>query len=266
MATLIVNDNSAGLPVILLVDDHEDILLFLTTLLKDKYKILTAYDGQEACEILENNWVSLVVSDVMMPEMDGFELCEWMKSNEDLIHIPLILLTAKDTIQSKIQGLKIGADAYIEKPFSSEHLQIQIDNLLRGRVQLKDFYANSPLARVNHGSHVKGNEQFLEEIKQLILDHLDDPDLDVVRLAEMLHMSRPTLYRKIKSLFNLSPNEMIHLIRLTKAAEMIAQDQLRISEVAERVGYKSVGQFGRNFSKQFKMTPSEYMEKVRRAL
>ncbi|HTN36179.1 MAG TPA: helix-turn-helix domain-containing protein, partial [Arachidicoccus sp.] len=186
--------------------------------------------------------------------------------NEDLIHIPLILLTAKDTIQSKIQGLKIGADAYIEKPFSSEHLQIQIDNLLRGRVQLKDFYANSPLARVNHGSHVKGNEQFLEEIKQLILDHLDDPDLDVVRLAEMLHMSRPTLYRKIKSLFNLSPNEMIHLIRLTKAAEMIAQDQLRISEVAERVGYKSVGQFGRNFSKQFKMTPSEYMEKVRRAL
>lgn len=263
MEPFIEKETNNALPVLLLVDDHEDILLFLTSILKDKYKIYTAYDGTEACAILESQWVHLVVSDVMMPEMDGFELCQWMKSKDDYIHIPLILLTAKDTLQSKIDGLKIGADAYIEKPFSPEYLEVQIGNLLKSRVQLKSFYAHSPLAHVSNMGFSKGNEQFLEEIQQLILQHLGDHELDVVMLADALHMSRPTLYRKIKTIFDLSPNEMIHMIRLNKAAELIANEQLRMSEVAERVGYNSMSQFSRNFLKQFKMTPSEYKEKTK---
>lgn len=263
MESLIEKETNTTLPVLLLVDDNEDILLFLKSILKDKYKIHTAYDGKEACAILESQWVHLVVSDVMMPEMDGFELCEWMKSSDDYVQIPLILLTAKDTLQSKIDGLKLGADAYIEKPFSPEYLLVQIGNLLKSRGQLKAFYAHSPLAHVSNLGFSKGNEQFLEKIQQLILEHLDNHALDVAMLADALHMSRPTLYRKIKTVFDLSPNEMIHMIRLNKAAELMASEQLRMSEVAERVGYNSMSQFSRNFFKQFKMTPSEYKEKTK---
>jgi len=252
-------------PAVLLVDDQEDILLFLSSLLQNKYRIFTAFDGKEACTILESKGIHLVISDVMMPEMDGFELCNWMKSHEELSHIPLILLTAKDTLQSKIEGLKIGADAYIEKPFSAEHLEVQVSNLLKTRSQLQNFYTKSPLAHLSLDTQAKASEPFLEEIKEVIYAHLDNPDLDVVFLANMMHVSRPTLYRKIKTLFNLSPNEMIHFIRLNKAAELIAEDRYRLSEISEQVGYHSLGQFGRNFSKQFNMTPSEFLEKIRRA-
>lgn len=254
-------ENKANMPGLLLVDDQEDILLFLSSLFGSKYRIFMAYDGKEATELLESQRINLVISDVMMPEMDGFELCDWLKSNDELCHIPIILLTAKDTIQSKIDGLKIGADAYIEKPFSAEHLQAQMENLMRGRSQLKEYYAHSPLAHISQLGFSKGDEQFLADIQGLIMKHLDDPELDVEKLADLLHMSRPTLYRKVKTVFDLSPNEMIHLIRLNKAAELLVKEQLRISEVAEMVGYNSVSQFGRNFFKQFKMKPSEYKEK-----
>ncbi|UAY54899.1 response regulator transcription factor [Arachidicoccus terrestris] len=251
-------------PAILLVDDQEDILLFLNSLLQSQYRIHTAYDGKEACEILKSKGIHLVISDVMMPEMDGFELCDWMKSHAELSHIPLILLTAKDTMQSKIEGLKIGADAYIEKPFSAEHLKVQIENLLKNRTQLQAFYTKSPLAHLSADAGQKASEPFLEDIKSIIFDNLDNPDLDVVFLAGKMHVSRPTLYRKIKTFFHLSPNEMIHLLRLNKAAELIAEDRYRFSEIAEMVGYHSLGQFGRNFSKQFNMTPSEFLDKIRR--
>lgn len=252
-------------PAILLVDDQEDILLFLNSLLQSSYRIYTAYDGKEACEILKSKGVHLVISDIMMPEMDGFELCEWMKTHADLSHIPLILLTAKDTLQSKIDGLKIGADAYIEKPFSAKHLEVQVSNLLKNRSQLQSFYTKSPLAHLSTDAQLKASEPFLEEIKEAIYANLDNPDLDVVFLAGIMHVSRPTLYRKIKTLFKLSPNEMIHFLRLNKAAELITEDRFRMSEIAEMVGYHSLGQFGRNFSKQFNMTPSEFLEKIRRA-
>ena len=116
------------------------------------------YDGKEACEILASKGIHLVISDVMMPEMDGFELCEWMKAHGELSHVPLILLTAKDTLQSKIEGLKIGADAYIEKPFSPEHLDAQVSNLLKNRTQLQSFYTKSPLAHLNAETQSKASE------------------------------------------------------------------------------------------------------------
>lgn len=252
-------------PVILLVDDQEDILLFLTSLLQEKYRIITAYDGKEACELMESKGVHLVISDVMMPEMDGFEFCDWLKTHETLSHIPLILLTAKDTLQSKIEGLKIGADAYIEKPFSAKHLEVQVANLLRTRSQLQQFYTKSPLAHLSLETGQKASTSLLEAIKEVIYDNLDNPDLDVEFLAGSMHVSRPTLYRKIKSLFNLSPNELILFLKMNKAAELISEDKYSLGEVSEKVGYHSLGQFGRNFSKQFDMTPSEFLEKIRRA-
>ncbi|MDE1191032.1 MAG: response regulator [Arachidicoccus sp.] len=255
--------NGTVLPTILLVDDNEDILFFLSVLFKANYHILTAIDGKEACAILESQCVHLVISDVMMPDIDGFELCSWIKNRPDFAHIPVILLTAKDAFQSKIDGLKKGADVYIEKPFSTEHLEVQVENLLQNRFLIKEFYTSSPMSHIYSMDMNKNKEQFLEEIQNVIFEHLNNLEFDVNQMADLLHMSRPTLYRKIKSVFQVAPNELIHHIRLNKAAELIAGGQMRISEVAEQVGYNSLSQFGRHFSKQFNMAPSEYKERVK---
>ena len=136
------------LSVILIVDDNEEILRFLERILENKYSILKAENGQEALTLLQTEAVQLIVSDVMMPVMDGFELCKIIKSNVEHSHIPVILLTAKNTIQSKVEGLELGADAYIEKPFSKEHLLAQIASLLSNRNAIREFYASSPLVHI----------------------------------------------------------------------------------------------------------------------
>lgn len=253
-------------PVVLLVDDSEDLLDYLSHDLKKKYHIYTAKDGTEALTILQNEFVQLVVSDVVMPGMDGFELCGKIKSTPELSHIPVILLTGKNTLQSKIQGLKTGADAYIEKPFSLDHLYVQIDNLLENRLKLKESYARSSLVPVNSSVPSKADETFGEQLTDMILSNLHNTDLDVQRIAVLMNMSRSTLYRNMKSLSGISPNDVINLARLKKAAELINAGNFRINELAKEVGYSSSAQFRRNFQKQFKMPPAAYIEKVKSAI
>lgn len=247
------------IPTILLVDDNEEIIEFLAGELGPQYRVLKAFDGNEALAVLEKEAVHLVISDVMMPEMDGFELCGIIKSNFDYSHIPVILLTAKNTLQSKIEGLKLGADAYIEKPFSPEHLQVQIANLLSNRSKIREYFANSPLVHIKSMAYSTADEQFLETLNEAIRYHLEDTELDVEKLARIMNMSRPTLYRKIKAISNLTPNELINITRLKKAAEMLATGQHKVYEVADMVGYNSQNNFGRSFLKQFGITPTEYM-------
>lgn len=246
-------------PLLLLVDDNEEILEFLEHELNEKYSILKAFNGQEALELLNENAVQLVISDVMMPVMDGFELCRIIKTNFDYSHVPVILLTAKNTLQSKIEGLELGADAYIEKPFSPEYLQVQIANLLINRNKIKEFFASSPLVHIKSIAYSKADEQFLEKINDSIFKNLEDAELDVEKLAKLMNMSKPTLYRKIKSLSDLSPNELINITRLKKAAELLVEGNYKIYEVADMVGFASQTNFGRNFLKQFGMTPTDYL-------
>lgn len=246
-------------PTVLLVDDNEEIIEFLAEVLGAQYAVLKAFDGQEALSVLDKETVHLVVSDVMMPGMDGFELCRLIKTNFDFSHIPVILLTAKNTLQSKIEGLKLGADAYIEKPFSPEHLEVQIANLLSNRNKIREYFANSPLVHIKSMAYSTADEQFLESLNETIRNHLEDTELDVEKLARIMNMSRPTLYRKIKAISNLTPNELINITRLKKAAEMLAGGQHKVYEVADLVGYNSQNNFGRNFLKQFGITPTEYM-------
>ncbi|MFT4155635.1 response regulator [Parafilimonas sp.] len=246
-------------PVILLVDDHEDILDFISNDLSDKYTVLTATDGRQAMELLNNETVHLIISDVMMPEMDGFELCEAIKTNINYSHIPVILLTAKNSLQSKIEGLEHGADAYIEKPFSPEYLQVQIANLLINRNKIKEHFANSPLVHIKSMAHTKADEEFLETLNNIIYENIENPDLDVEQLARKMNMSRPTFYRKIKLVSDLTPNELINLARLKKAAELLAEGNYKIYEVAGMVGYNSQTNFGRSFLKQFGITPRDYV-------
>lgn len=247
-------------PVILVVDDNEEILEFLADELSEKYEVLTAENGRIALELIREQPVQLIVSDVMMDEMNGFELCRSLKQNFEYNHIPLILLTAKNTLQSKIEGLEIGADAYIEKPFATEYLQVQIANLLANRNKLKEYFAHSPLVHIKSIAYSKSDESFLEKLNEVICNNLEDTELDVEKLAKFLNISRPTLFRKIKSISGLTPNDLINLTRLKKAAELLAEGDYKIYEVSDMVGYHSQTNFGRNFFKQFGMTPTEYQK------
>jgi two-component system cell cycle response regulator len=248
-------------PGVLIVDDNKDIIEFLSENLKSKYSVLSASNGEAALEILEKESVHLIVSDIMMPVMDGFELCKRVKSSFHHCHIPVILLTAKKTLEAKINGLELGADAYVEKPFSPKHLQAQIANLLANRNKIKDFFANSPLVHIKSIAYSKADEEFLERLNEFINENLKNPELDVEQLARAMNMSRPTFYRKIKGISDLSPNELINISRLKKAAELLVEGKYKIYEIADVVGFTSQHHFSRSFLKQFGVTPSEYQAK-----
>lgn len=247
------------LPAILLVDDNEEILHFLDRILRDKYTVLKAENGMAALKVLEAEPVQLVVTDVMMPVMDGFELCRIIKSNFEYSHIPVILLTAKNTIQAKVEGLELGADAYIEKPFSKEHLLAQIASLIANRNMMRAYFASSPLVHLKSMAHSKADERFLENLNQTIYNNIEDRELDVEKLARILNMSRITLYRKIKAISDLTPVELINTTRLKRAAELLAEGDYKMYEIADLVGFTSQSNFARAFQKQFNMTPTEYM-------
>jgi DNA-binding response OmpR family regulator len=245
-------------PTLLLVDDNEDMLEFLTDELSEKYTLLTALNGEQALCILNEETVNLVISDVTMPVMDGFEFCKQIKSNTEYSHVPVILLTAKNTLQSKINGLELGADAYIEKPFAMEYLLAHIASLLANRAKIKEFFAHSPLVHIKSMAHTKSDEAFLDKINEFIFQHLDEQDLDVDKLARQMNMSRPTLFRKIKSIADMTPSELVNITRLKKAAELLAEGDYKVYEVSDMVGFSSQTAFGRSFLKQFGMTPTEY--------
>jgi len=247
------------LPILLLVDDNEEILEFLERILNSKYTILKATDGQEAIKVIKAEAVQLVISDVMMPVMDGFELCKIIKTNIEYSHIPVILLTAKNTIQSKVEGLELGADAYIEKPFSKEHLQAQIASLLNNRNMIREYFASSPLVHIKSMAHSKADERFLETLNNTICLHIEEVDLDVEKLAKIMNMSRITLYRKIKAISVLTPIELINITRLKKAAGLLAEGDYKIYEIADKVGFSTQSNFTRSFQKQFGITPTEYI-------
>ncbi len=250
-------------PVVLLVDDNKEILEFIASNLTDTYEVVECYDGAQALEYLRQNSVHLIVSDVMMPVMDGFEFCRLIKSDVELSHLPFVLLTAKNTLQSKLEGLELGADAYIEKPFSPRHLKTQIANLLANRRKVMDYFSNSPYAHVKSIAHTREDEKFMERLTDIIIEHLREQELDVEKLAKYLNMSRPTFYRKIKAISDLTPNELINLTKLKKAAELLAEGKYNINEIGEIVGYSSSRIFTSNFQKQFNISPHEYISQIK---
>ncbi|AEW00125.1 response regulator receiver protein [Niastella koreensis GR20-10] len=234
---------------ILLVEDNPEMLEVITDELSEHYQVQAARDGIQAIKVLKNESVDLVITDIMMPFMDGFELCKTIKSDVEFSHVPVILLTAKNTLQSKIEGLGLGADAYIEKPFDPELLLAQIANLLDNRRKLKQHFAHSPIAKLNSMAYTHSDEFFLEKLDATIQNNIDDTDLDVDKLARLMNLGRTSLFRKIKSLTDLTPNELVNITRLKKAAELLASDDLLIYEVSVMVGYRSQTNFGRNFFK-----------------
>ncbi|WP_209404994.1 hybrid sensor histidine kinase/response regulator transcription factor [Pseudozobellia sp. WGM2] len=245
--------------IILLVEDSIELLDFVSKELREDYYVLKATDGEKALKLLQEENVQLVISDVMMPGMNGFELCRKIKTNLETSHVPVIMLTSKNAMSSKMEGLESGADAYIEKPFSVKHLKIHVANLIENRRHVMEHYASSPLAHIRSIANTKTDDTFIKKLDEVIMTNMADPDLNVETLAEIMHMSRSTLYRKIKDISNLSPNELINIARLKRSAELLKTGNYRVFEVAEIVGYNSPTSFGRNFQKQFEMSPTEYM-------
>lgn len=261
----ITKEHDSSKPLILIVEDNKDILTYLYRELSSTYHVLKAINGQEALEILLKDNVQLVISDIMMPVMDGIELCKRIKLDLQYSHIPIILLTAKNSLSSKIEGLEVGADAYIEKPFSFEHLFAQMNSLLKNRNNIKEHFARSPLTHIKGIAYSKADKDFLEKLNNVIYANITDMELDVEQLSSMMNMSRPTLYRKIKGLSDLTPNELINLSRLKKAAELLAEGVYKINEVANMVGYSLPTNFSRDFQKQFGISPSNYVNSLRNA-
>lgn len=245
-------------PTILIVEDNEEMKNFVSHEINTVYNVLTAMNGEQAMNILNEFSIQLIVSDIMMPVMDGFSLLKKVKTNLDYSHVPVILLTAKNTIQSRLVGLELGADAYIEKPFSVDILLAQITNLLNNRHSIRNYYFNSPIANLKSMAYTKADEIFLESLNEIIIRNISNTNLDVEMIADQLNMSRPTLYRKIKAISDLTPNELIVICRLKKAAEHIMQGKLSLCDISEKVGFSSQSYFSRSFSKQFGISPSDY--------
>jgi len=247
-------------PTVLLIEDNEDLLDFVAKDLMNTYTIIKSSNAIQALDIVDNESIQLIISDVMMPEMDGFTFCEKMKTNINTSHIPIILLTAKTSIGARIEGLESGADAYIDKPFSIEYLKVQVANLLDNRRNIIDHYSSSPLAHIRTMAHTNVDEKFIKRLDGYIISNISDSNLSVDTLAESMNMSRSTLYRKINSITNLSPNDLINITRLKKAAELLKTGSYKIYQIAEMVGFNSQVSFGRSFQRQFNMTPSEYVK------
>lgn len=243
----------------LVVDDNNELCNFIANSFDDRYEVITASDGEQALAILGSKEVALVISDWMMPKMDGVELCRAVRSDMRLSHLPFVLLTAKTDDMSKVEGLNCGADSYVEKPFSLRVLEATIDNLLNMRRMLKQKYAQSPLETVDTIATNPTDNEFMRQLTAIIEENFANPELDIELLADKMDISRSGMYAKIRSLTDITPNELIRLTRLKHAARLLRDGKYRINEVGYMVGFNSSSYFAKCFHQQFGLTPSEFV-------
>ena len=246
---------------VLVVEDNEEVMQMIVDSFKDTYNMLTAKNGRIGLGLVHSEHVDIVISDVMMPVMDGQEMCRQIKDDIEVSHVPVILLTARQTLENRIDGLKAGADAYIEKPFSLSHLKVQVGTLLANRRRERESFIHKPYLPVQNSLANKQEEEFMSRISELIIKNIKQPEFNVEQLASEMCMSRSSLHRKIKEVSNLTPIDFIRIIRLKKAAELIKEHGYRSSEVCEMVGISSPSYFIKLFQKQFGMTPKQFASK-----
>lgn len=247
---------------LLLVEDNIDFLDFLKDQLSDEFQVFTAKDGREGLEILQQEEdIDIIISDIMMAGMDGLAFCSSVKSNLETSHIPFILLTAKAMAEDEIQGLKLGADDYVTKPFHMQILRLRIRKLLEARVQSKRQFSEKLEVNPSEITITPLDEQFLSKAIALTEENMADPSFSVEKLASMLGMHRAHLYKKLLSITGKTPLEFIRIIRLKRAAQYLLKSQLYVSEIAYQVGYNSPKLFAKQFRDEFGMLPSEYQKK-----
>ena len=247
---------------LLLVEDNEELLALMVKLLGREYPVYTAHNGKEAIQAIESNDIDLIVSDVMMPEMNGVELCRYVKGNFDICHIPIILLTAKNKEEDRIEAYESGADGFLSKPFNLSLLHARIKNLLRGKERTARDFKKQLVFEAQELNYTSLDEDFLQRAISCVQKHLDNSEFDQQQFMEEMATSKSTLYKKLKSLTGLNTSAFIRNIRLKAACQIIEEKKrVRISELAYAVGFNDPKYFSACFRKEFGMLPSEYMER-----
>jgi len=251
-------------PVVLIVEDNPDLRLYLRGMFEAHYQILEAPDGQQGLEIAFERVPDIVVTDLMMPRLDGFGLCQRLKTDERTSHIPVVLLTAKATLTDHLEGLELGADDYLQKPFSREELLIRVKNLLQQRTALRKKFSLMTLPSPSEPTNTSSvpqtlDAQFIQKVRGVVEMHLGESSFEIEDLCKELGMSRTNLHRKLKALTDSSATEFIRKIRLERAAQLIREGKNSVSEVAYQVGFESLSYFSKSFQEAFGRLPSEYL-------
>ncbi len=253
----IMEDEEKDLPMLLLIEDNQDLRIYIREILNSHYQIQEAIDGEEgvskAIEIIPD----VIISDLMMPKMDGLEVCKSLKEDYRTSHIPIILLTARSSQEDKIEGLKSLADEYLTKPFDKEELMVRLENLIAIRKKMQAYFSHGDLLKPKK-LHLNSVDQiFIEKITEKLELEISNSMFSVEELAESVALSRSQLFRKIKAITNLSPNEFIRSFRLHRAMDMLQQKSATVAEVAYEVGFQNPSYFSKCFQKQFGLLPSE---------
>ncbi len=250
------------LPVILLVEDNLDMRTYLRSSLQDEYSLIETDNGKQGLELANDHVPDMIISDVMMPRMDGLEFCRRVKTDEKTSHIPVILLTARATQESRIEGLETGADAYLTKPFDSKELTVRIEKTIEQRQKLREKFSRQVTIGPAEVSVTSMDEQFLTNAIRIVEEHMSDAEFDVENFGAEIGLSRVQLYRKLKALTNLSVTEFVRNIRLKRAAQLIDQNSGTIAEITYKVGFTDASYFAKRFKETFGLTPTEYQERA----
>lgn len=250
---------------LLVIEDHKEIRLYLKLLFASEYNLFMAENGEEGLKTAQEILPDLIITDVMMPVMNGFECCQHLKENLETCHIPIILLTALIDDENVMKGIELGADDYILKPFKPEILKTKVKRLIKSREELKGIYgrlltpAETPEEEKEQEEELKFMEDpFIAQIVELTNQNMQSPDFNVKKLADMLETSQPTLYRRVKLITNFTINEFIRGIRLKRSAELLRTRKYSVQEVAEMVGYKDQATFRKHFVDFYGTTPSTF--------
>lgn len=247
-------------PTILVVDDDTEVVNYLQTLLMPYYHVVYRFDAESAYKAINEDEPNLILSDVIMPGKNGYELCREIKENLQICHIPVILVTAKATVENQVEGLNTGADAYITKPFDPKLLLAMINSLLQNRAKVRKLLSESTQTdEIDDKSLSPQDKQFMNQLYQIMEDELSNNELDVMKLTEMLHISRTKLYYKMKGLTGTNPSIFFKTYKLNRAAELIKEGKYTMGEVADMTGFNTPSHFSTSFKKQFGVSPSEFV-------
>lgn len=258
------NHTAADLPLVLVVEDNEDIVSYIAHQLKAKYRVITANDGLAGFYMASEHIPDIIISDITMPGIDGFELCKRLKADEHTSHIPIVLLTSRHTDDAKIEGYNTGADAFMTKPFNKKILESRLKNLLEKRNLMHHDPNNGVAGKRKKVAINITDEAFLNKVSALVRENMENSEFEANTLAQLMKMSRTQLYRKIKALTNRSVHDFIITIRMNKAREMLLGGVFSISEIAYKVGFSLPTNFTRTFTKYFGLSPSKYVEKYKK--
>jgi len=261
MEELTAETMPSGRKIMLLVDDNSDVRYFIKSHFNTNYQVLEAENGLEGWTIALKTIPDIIICDVMMPDIDGFELCRKIRKDERTSHIPIILVTALGSREHEIEGLSYGADDYITKPFDLVILQTKVENILSVRQSLKQKYTSEMLLQPRNIILSSPDERFLQKAIEVVENNISDPDLDIERFATAIGVSRMQLYRKLDALTEMTVKEFVRNIRLKRAAQLLVQKKLNISEIAYAVGFKDLSHFRKCFKLEFGMSASEYVDK-----